>query len=219
MFTGIITHLGKIEALKQSSKKDLLLKISVAGKINRKLTIGCSIACNGICLTLIEQKKSLLSFQASKETCDKTTLANWKIGEEINLEFALRAGDEFGGHMVLGHVDGTAKILAIQSIKDSKKFTFAVKKELMKFIAEKGSVTLNGVSLTVNEVEKNSFSINLIPHTIANTAFKHEASGDLVNLEIDVIARYVLRLDPATSAGRHVENKCSQSVILLKSEK
>lgn len=193
MFTGIITHLGKISELKKNPKKDLLLKISVVGKINRKLVIGCSIACNGICLTLIEQKKSLLSFQASRETCEKTTLENWKIGEEINLEFALRAGDELGGHMVLGHVDGTAKILAIQPIKDSKKFTFSTKKELMKFIAEKGSVTLNGASLTVNKVEKNSFSVNLIPHTIANTAFKNSAVNDFVNLEIDVIARYVLR--------------------------
>ncbi len=193
MFTGIITHLGKISELKKNPKKDLLLKISVVGKINRKLVIGCSIACNGICLTLIEQKKSLLSFQASKETCEKTTLENWKIGEEINLEFALRAGDELGGHMVLGHVDGTAKILAIQPIKDSKKFTFSTKKELIKFIAEKGSVTLNGASLTVNEVEKNSFSVNLIPHTIANTAFKDSAVNDFINLEIDVIARYVLR--------------------------
>ena len=193
MFTGIITHLGKISELKKNPKKDLLLKISVVGKINRKLAIGCSIACNGICLTLIEQKKSLLSFQASRETCEKTTLENWKIGEEINLEFALRAGDELGGHMVLGHVDGTAKILAIQPIKDSKKFTFSTKKELIKFIAEKGSVTLNGASLTVNEVEKNSFSVNLIPHTIANTAFKDSAVNDFINLEIDVIARYVLR--------------------------
>ena len=193
MFTGIITHLGKISELKKNPKKDLLLKISVVGKINRKLAIGCSIACNGICLTLIEQKKSLLSFQASRETCEKTTLENWKIGEEINLEFALRAGDELGGHMVLGHVDGTAKILAIQPIKDSKKFTFSTKKELIKFIAEKGSVTLNGASLTVNEVKKNSFSVNLIPHTIANTAFKDAAVNDFINLEIDVIARYVLR--------------------------
>ncbi len=193
MFTGIITHLGKISELKKNPKKDLLLKISVVGKINRKLAIGCSIACNGICLTLIEQKKSLLSFQASRETCEKTTLENWKIGEEINLEFALRAGDELGGHMVLGHVDGTAKILAIQPIKDSKKFTFSTKKELMKFIAEKGSVTLNGASLTVNKVEKNSFSVNLIPHTIANTAFKNATVNDFINLEIDVIARYVLR--------------------------
>jgi riboflavin synthase len=193
MFTGIITHLGKVSELKKNPKKDLLLKISVVGKINRKLVIGCSIACNGICLTLIEQKKSLLSFQASRETCEKTTLENWKIGEEINLEFALRAGDELGGHMVLGHVDGTAKILTIQPIKDSKKFTFSTKKELMKFIAEKGSVTLNGASLTVNKVEKNSFSVNLIPHTIANTAFKNAAVNDFINLEIDVIARYVLR--------------------------
>ncbi|MBU6141013.1 MAG: riboflavin synthase [Proteobacteria bacterium] len=194
MFTGIITHQGKVEELKQNSKKDLLLKIFVAKKINRKLTIGCSIACNGICLTLISQQKNTLSFQASKETCDKTTLAKWKIGQEINLEFALRAGDELGGHLVSGHVDATAKIKKIESVKDSKKFTFEAPKDLMKFIASKGSVTLDGISLTVNEVTKNLFCVNLIPHTIANTAFKNAAVGDLVNLEIDTIARYVLKL-------------------------
>jgi riboflavin synthase len=193
MFTGIITHQGKITELNQNPKKDLLLKVSVIGKINRKLTLGCSIALNGICLTLIEQKKSILSFQASKETCDKTTLAKWKIGQEVNLEFALRAGDELGGHMVSGHVDGVAKIKKIESIKSSKKFTFEAPKDLMKFIASKGSVTLDGVSLTVNEVKNNLFSVNLIPHTIAHTAFKNAVLGDVANLEIDTIARYILR--------------------------
>lgn len=193
MFTGIITHQGEIVALNQNSKKDLLLKISVIGKINRKLALGCSIACNGICLTLIEQKKSTLSFQASKETCDKTTLTKWKIGQIINLEFALRAGDELGGHLVSGHVDTTAKIKKIESIKDSKKFTFEAPKDLMKFIASKGSVTLDGVSLTVNEVTKNLFCVNLISHTISHTAFKNAAVGDFVNLEIDTIARYLSR--------------------------
>lgn len=193
MFTGIITHQGQVVELKQNAKRDLLLKISVAQKITRKLAIGCSIACNGICLTLIEQKKNTLSFQASKETCAKTSLEKWKIGQIINLEFALRAGDELGGHLVLGHVDGVAKIKKIEAVKTSKKFTFEAPKDLMKFIASKGSVTLDGVSLTVNEVKKNLFSVNLIPHTIANTAFRNATLNDSINLEIDVIARYILK--------------------------
>ena len=194
MFTGIITHLGLVEDLKFNKTKDVLLKIFVTQKINRKLEIGCSIACNGICLTLVSQEKNIFSFQASKETCEKTNLKNWKIGQIINLEFAMRMGDEFGGHMVLGHIDATAKIKAIKQIKESHKFTFEAKKELMKFISKKGSITLDGVSLTVNEVIGNSFSVNIIPHTIANTAFQNSKAGDLVNLEIDAIARYVEKL-------------------------
>ncbi|MBM3579885.1 MAG: riboflavin synthase [Alphaproteobacteria bacterium] len=191
MFTGIITHLGKISALKSDKKKDLLLKISVAGKIDRKLTIGCSVALNGICLTLVSKEKNILSFQASKETYELTSLSRWQVGQVVNVEFALRAGDEFGGHFVLGHVDGTALIKEIKPVKDSKKFVFEVKKDLLKFIVRKGSITLDGVSLTVNEVNKNTFSINLIPHTITYTTFKHALVEDLVNLEIDVIARYL----------------------------
>jgi riboflavin synthase len=199
MFTGIITNLATIESLSRNKSQDLLLKVSTdKNKIERKLEIGCSIACNGVCLTLIEKKiaakKIVFSFQASNETCDKTTLKNWQIGKEINLEFAMRMGDEFGGHMVLGHVDATAQIKAIKRIKDSHKFTFSAPKNLMKFISQKGSVTLDGVSLTVNEVEKNQFSINAIEHTLKNTAFKNSQIGDLVNLEIDAIARYVSKL-------------------------
>ncbi|MBP7709448.1 MAG: riboflavin synthase [Rickettsiales bacterium] len=199
MFTGIITNLATVESVSRGKSQDLLLKISTQkNKIERKLEIGCSIACNGVCLTLVEKKvaakKIIFSFQASLETCDKTTLNSWKIGQEINLEFALRMGDEFGGHMVLGHVDATAQIKAVKRIKDSHKFTFLAPKNLMKFISEKGSVTLDGVSLTVNEVEKNQFSVNVIAHTLANTAFKNAAVGDVVNLEIDAIARYVSKL-------------------------
>lgn len=199
MFTGIITNLAIVESVSRSKSQDLLLKISTAkNKIERKLEIGCSIACNGVCLTLIEKKiaakKIVFSFQASNETCNKTTLKNWKVGQEINLEFALRMGDEFGGHMVLGHVDATAQIKDVARIKDSHKFTFLAPKNLMKFISEKGSVTLDGTSLTVNEVKKNQFSVNVIAHTLANTAFKNATVGDLVNLEIDAIARYVARL-------------------------
>jgi riboflavin synthase len=196
MFTGIITQLGKIESLDFNQKKDLLLEISSNQKMNRKLEIGCSIACNGICLTLISKKnsstKTIFAFQASDETCKKTNLKNWKIGEIINLEFALRAGDELGGHMVLGHVDDVAKVKSIKKIKDSHQFIFETKKDLMKFIAPKGSITLNGVSLTVNEVTKNNFSVNIIKHTLDNTNFLQLKTSDLVNLEIDVIARYIM---------------------------
>jgi len=194
MFTGIITHSGKIIELNSNSKKDLLIKISVAEKISRKLPTGCSIACNGICLTLISHTKNIFAFQVSEETCKKTTIRNWRNGDKINLEFALRVGDELGGHMVLGHVDATAKIKAIEPVKDSKKFTFETKKELMKFIAEKGSIALDGVSLTVNEVKKNSFTVNLIPHSLANTTFKNAVVGDMMNLEIDPIARYAEKI-------------------------
>jgi riboflavin synthase len=199
MFTGIITNLATVEALDSNNKKDALIKIStLKSGITRKLEIGCSIAISGICLTLIEKKisgkKIIFSFQASKETCQKTNLQNWEVGDLVNLEFAMRVGDELGGHMVLGHVDGLAKITAIKKIKDSHQFILSTENKLMKFIAGKGSVTLDGVSLTVNEVNKNSFSINIIQHTWQNTVFKNAAIGDFVNLEIDAIARYAYKL-------------------------
>ncbi len=199
MFTGIITHIGNIESISRNQKHDLLLEISLAKKeILRKLDIGCSIACNGICLTLIKKisknLKTVLSFQASDETCNKTTIINWKKNQPINLEFALRVGDELGGHMVLGHVDAKAKIQSIKKVKQSNKFTFLAPKELMKFIVEKGSITIDGVSLTVNQVAKNSFSVNIIPHTLTNTAFSQAKVGDLVNLEIDAMARYAAKI-------------------------
>jgi riboflavin synthase len=197
MFTGIITNLGKIEELKFSAKKDCSIKISTNKVAKKTLAIGCSIACNGICLTLVKKeilaKKNIFFFQASEETISKTNLKNWKIGDLVNLEFSLKVGDELGGHMVLGHVDATAQVKAIEQIKDSHKFTFEAPKDLMKFIAPKGSIVLNGASLTVNCVQKNSFSINIIPHTFSHTNFQNLRVNDLVNLEIDVIARYLQR--------------------------
>jgi riboflavin synthase len=198
MFTGIITNIAKVENLTYQKKGDLLLEISLDKKINRKLEIGCSIACNGICLTLISKKiilkKNIFTFAASDETCKKTNLENLKTGDLINLEFALRVGDELGGHMVLGHIDDIVKIKSITKIKDSHKFIFSAKKDLMKFIASKGSITLNGVSLTVNDVANNNFSVNIIKHTLDNTAFKRAEVGDVINAEIDAIARYLFKL-------------------------
>ncbi len=197
MFTGIITHLGTVEAIKNNSKKDLLLTIS-AQESSRQLEIGCSIACNGVCLTLITKKKSgtkyLLSFQASKETLNKTTLNDWRVGDLINLEFALRLGDELGGHLVSGHVDGVAQIRTIKKIKDSQQVTFTAPKNLMKFAAEKGSITIDGTSLTINQVTKDSFSVNLIAHTIQHTNLQNAKIGQNVNIEIDLLARYVERM-------------------------
>ncbi len=204
MFTGIITNLGIVESLKRNKKNDLLLKISTAkDSVKRKLEIGCSIACNGICLTLIEKKisgkKVTFSFQASDETIAKTNLKNWQIGNLVNLEFSLRLGDELSGHMVLGHIDDCVKILAIEKIKDSFKFSFENKKGLRPFISQKCSVTLDGVSLTVNEVQNNCFSVNIIPHTFSNTCFKNYTVSDSVNIEIDLIARHLKNLTKISS--------------------
>jgi len=197
MFTGIITHIAKIEEIKFSQKKDCLLVIALQQKIARKLEIGCSVACDGICLTLIKKQKNKLFFQASSETCKKTTLKNWIVGRRINIEFALKIGDEIGGHFVSGHVDGCAKLAAKKPIKDSVEMIFELEKsaqDLSKFIATKGSICLNGISLTINKSDKKSFSVNLIWHSLKNTNFDEIKVGDLVNVEIDLIARYVAHI-------------------------
>jgi riboflavin synthase len=199
MFTGIITHQGTIKNISFNDNKDILLIIEIEKKsITRKLKIGCSIACNGICLTLIAQKiveKNIqLSFQASQETASKTTINHWKINQKINIEFAMKLNDEFGGHMVLGHVDDTTKIINISAIKESWRFDFATPCELKKFISPKGSITINGTSLTINNIEKDFFSVNIISHTMKNTTFQFAKINDLVNLEVDTIARYLYQL-------------------------
>lgn len=199
MFTGIITNLATLKNIEFNAKKDVILTLEIKkSDLDRKLKIGCSIACNGICLTLISQKIAknnlLLFFQASQETCNKTTLQNWQIKQKVNIEFSMRLKDEFGGHLVSGHVDNITKIIAIKNIKDSWKFDFEIPEKLEKFIAPKGSVTINGTSLTINEVNKKNFSINVIKHTMENTIFQHSKVGDLVNLEIDLIARYLSQL-------------------------
>ncbi len=198
MYTGIITNQGIVSDLQYSPSQDLLLKITISCITKRSLDIGCSIAVNGICLTLIAKKKMatkmILSFQASKQTLKNTSLKNWQIGKLVNLEFSLMVGDELGGHMVLGHVDGVAKITKITKIKTSHKITFSTKKTLLPFIAKLGSVCLDGLSLTVTEIKNNLFNINLIPHSFNHTNFKELKVGDEVNIEIDPIARYLQRL-------------------------
>lgn len=201
MFTGIISQIAQIEHLERQENKDLLLilKIKNSKNLNRKFDLGCSIACNGICLTLIKLEEKddyfLCSFQASDETIQKTNLKNWQIGKNINIEFALKVGDELGGHLVSGHVDDISEIKSIEKIDESHRFTFSISENLAKFICKKGSVVLDGISLTVNEVNDDSFEVNIIDHTLKNTNLGFLKAGDKVNLEIDQISRYLDRLN------------------------
>ncbi len=201
MFTGIVSDIALVENLQQNAKEDLLITLRIDNRdgLDRKLEIGCSISCSGSCLTLIRKEKDnnsfLLNFQVSRETISKTNIANWQIGKNINIEFALKVGDELGGHLVSGHVDGVVQIKSIKRVDQSRIFTFKVNKDFRKFICQKGSVTLDGVSLTVNDVQNDQFQVNIIDHTFNNTNFNSLEVGDEVNLEIDQIARYLENLN------------------------
>lgn len=191
MFTGIITDQGKIRSLTQ--RGDLLARIG-CGYDTETIALGASIACDGVCLTVIETGEDWFDVEISAETVSKTNLSDWTIGRTINLERALKVGDELGGHIVSGHVDGVARIARMQDEGDSTRVTLTAPDALARFIASKGSVALNGVSLTVNEVDGCDFGINFIPHTKEVTTWGRAAVGDTVNLEIDTLARYVARL-------------------------
>lgn len=192
MFTGIITNIATIKNIEFNENKDCLIAIKIDDENNRELKIGCSISNNGVCLTLIKKESDLLFFQASKESCDITTIKNWQINDKINIEFALRVGDEFGGHIVSGHVDDVAKLIEITEIQESKKMKFKLKNhDLMRYIAKKGSISIDGISLTVNEVFDDSFEVNIINHTFENTNLKYKNIDDEFNIEIDLLARYV----------------------------
>jgi riboflavin synthase len=192
MFTGIITDLGTLTSVAPGkAAKRLAIQTSYDMK---SIDIGASIACNGCCLTVVEKGPDWFAADVSQETLDKTTLGAWKAGARINLERPLRLGDELGGHMVLGHVDGVARVAAVRDEAGSKRFTIASPRDLARFVAVKGSVCLDGVSLTVNEVDEAAFGVNIIPHTLAVTTFGGLKAGDPVNMEIDTLARYVARL-------------------------
>ena len=194
MFTGIITDIGIISEISQPGDTRLVISTSYDTK---SIDIGASIACNGICLTVIEKTNDSFAVEASQETKDCTTLGKWHSGERINLERALKLGDELGGHMVSGHVDGVGEIRSVIEVQQSREIIFAIPRELAPFIAAKGSVTIDGVSLTVNEVKddvgNHQFSVNIIPHTWENTIFADKKIGSKVNLEIDLVARYIAR--------------------------
>ena len=193
MFTGIITDVGEIIQLEK--KGDLRARIQTNYDA-KGIAFGASIACDGICLTAVDFGDNWFDVEISAETVSKTIIGTglWKISHKVNLERSLKVGDELGGHIVSGHVDGIAKVSSIVDEGDSTRFTFEAPMELARFIAPKGSVALNGTSLTVNEVKENAFGINLVPHTKKVTSWNKTQVGDPINLEIDTLARYVARL-------------------------
>jgi riboflavin synthase len=191
MFTGIITDIGTITDLVQQG--DLRARIAT-GYDTDGIDMGASIASDGVCLTVVDLGPDWYDVQISAETVSKTNLSAWAVGKRVNLERALRVGDELGGHIVSGHVDGVAEVVSVMDEGDSTRVQLRAPAHLARFIAPKGSVALNGTSLTVNEVQGAVFGINFIPHTKEVTTWGDVALGDAVNLEIDTLARYVARL-------------------------
>ena len=194
MFTGIVTDIGIIAALDQQG--DLRARITT-GYDTAGIDMGASIASDGVCLTVVDLGPDWYDVQISAETVNMTNLGKWAVGKRVNLERALKVGDELGGHIVSGHVDGVAEVVSIKDEGDSTRMQLRAPNDLARFIASKGSVALNGTSLTVNEVEGNVFGINFIPHTKDFTTWGDVALGDMVNLEMDTLARYVARLAEA----------------------
>lgn len=194
MFTGIITDVGAVRKVEKAG--DIRIVIDTQYD-TANVDIGASIACSGPCLTVVDKGPGWFAVNASAETLSKTTLGSWSEGAKVNLERSLRVGEEMGGHIVTGHVDATAKVAERHPEGDSIRFVLEVPKALERYVASKGAVALDGISLTVNEVEGNRFGVNIIPHTQRATSFADLQAGDEVNLEIDVLARYVARLEEA----------------------
>jgi len=195
MFTGIITALGKIESLHETGG-DIRMTVNTQTLDLSDVKLGDSVANNGVCLTVVEMANAKLSFDVSRESLERTSLGSLTTGSEINLEKALAVGDRLGGHFVSGHVDGLGKVLARQESARSVQFRFEVPAGLERYIAEKGSICIDGTSLTVNNVSDNWFEVNIIPHTMQETIMSGYKIGTEVNLEVDVIARYLERLLP-----------------------
>jgi riboflavin synthase len=193
MFTGIIEGVGRIAALEPRGG-DVRLRVAVGTLPFDAVQLGESIAVNGVCLTVIDFDAGSFAADASNETLALTTLGKLAIGAQVNLERAMRPTDRLGGHLVSGHVDGIGRVLAVVEDARAQRWRFAAPAALLKYIAKKGSICVDGVSLTVNEVDGEGFVVALIPHTVSHTAFAHTRVGDPVNLEIDLVARYVERL-------------------------
>ena len=193
MFTGIITAIGSLTSLDHKPDGGARVKIKTPWDCE-KIDLGASIACNGVCLTVVERDRDHFSVDVSKESLAVTSLKNWGEGSAINLERALAMGDELGGHIVSGHVDGLAEIMSIRQDGDSYRVSLKAPDHLAPMIAPKGSVALDGISLTVNEVDGNTFGIMVIPHTWTHTTLGQNQIGDKINLEVDMLARYVARI-------------------------
>ena len=193
MFTGIITAIGSLTSLDHKPDGGARVKIKTPWDCE-KIDLGASIACNGVCLTVVERDRDHFSVDVSKESLAVTSLKNWGEGSAINLERALAMGDQLGGHIVSGHVDGLAEIMSIRQDGDSYRVSLKAPDHLAPMIAPKGSVALDGISLTVNEVDGNTFGIMVIPHTWTHTTLGQNQIGDKINLEVDMLARYVARI-------------------------
>ena len=192
MFTGIITDVGRVRRVERAAEG---LQLTIRTAYNTaEIALGASIACSGVCLTVVAVEPGAFVVQASAETLSRSILGEWEEGSPVNLERALRVGDELGGHIVSGHVDGVTRLLDHWPDGESVRFTIEAPGALMPYIASKGSVALDGVSLTVNEVEDGRFGVNIIPYTLDHTSFGQARTGQRMNIEIDPIARYVQRL-------------------------
>lgn len=195
MFTGIVIAVGTVEHITGAvdDGTDRIVRIATPFATD-DIDVGASVACAGVCLTVIETGDHWFEVQISNETLSRSTLGSWTTGSAINLERALRIGDELGGHIVSGHVDGIGEIISITEDEGSRRLCVRAPEDLSRMIAAKGSITIEGVSLTVNEVEGREFGVNIIPHTLAATTLGHLEAGSRVNLEVDMLARYVARL-------------------------
>jgi riboflavin synthase len=191
MFTGIVTDVGRVRSVRETNR-DRRFEIETAFDLST-LDIGASVSHAGCCLTIVEKGDGWFAVEVSGETLDKTTLDNWVEGRRINLERAARVGDELGGHIVSGHVDGVGEVVSVEREGGSHRVRIRVPRPLHRFIAPKGSITVEGVSLTVNEVEDDVFGVNLIPHTWDVTTLGELKAASRVNLEIDMLARYLAR--------------------------
>ena len=193
MFTGIIQGVGRLAGLEPRGG-DVRLQVEVGSLAFENVELGESIAVNGVCLTVVEFDASSFSADASNETLSLTTLGGLAEGDALNLERAMRPVDRLGGHMVSGHVDGVGRVAAIEPDARAQRWRFEASPDVLRYVAKKGSICVDGVSLTVNEVDDAGFEVALIPHTVQHTRFAHTGVGDPVNLEVDLIARYVERL-------------------------
>jgi riboflavin synthase len=191
VFTGIITDLGRVRSVERQGER----RIGIATSYDTEtIALGASVACAGACLTVVDKDRGWFAADVSAETLARTTIASWAEGTPVNLERSLRVGDELGGHWVSGHVDGLARLAAREADGESLRLTFAAAPELARFITAKGSIALDGVSLTVNEVDGVRFQVNIIPYTQTQTSLGGLRPDDAANLEVDLVARYLARL-------------------------